>query len=315
MHMGPRSASPAPQEGQPLNRPVHDARAMKSKRMANPQGSSGGRGRKPPPAARRPLAIAAWPASTAALISQAAVPSARKSAAGTKANSVPVFLIEDNRLLRDGLSTMLGAQGLTVIATARSGGEALRQVARLKPQLVLLDSALGDRDSLRLVQAVKKVSPAIKVIVMHLLPAHEDVVAFVRAGVAGFIMKDASIAEFVGTIRSVADGASVLPPLMARTLFSHVAHEALTRGKRGVKAAMRMTTREREVMSLIGEGLGNSEIAGRLGIAAHTVKSHVHNVLEKLALHTRLEVAAYALAKKGGAAAAAGRRTRSGSRR
>jgi DNA-binding NarL/FixJ family response regulator len=101
---------------------------------------------------------------------------------------------------------------------------------------------------------------------------------------------------------------------MARTLFSHVAHEALTRGKRGLKAAMRMTTREREVMSLIGDGLGNSEIAGRLDIAVHTVKSHVHNVLEKLALHTRLEVAAYALAKKGGAAAAAGRRTRSGSR-
>jgi DNA-binding NarL/FixJ family response regulator len=210
-----------------------------------------------------------------------------------------VFLIEDNRLLRDGLTAMLGAQGLKVIATARSGGGALRQVARLKPQLVLLDSALADRDSLRLVEAVKKVSPAIKVIVMHLLPAHEDVVAFVRAGVSGFIMKDASVAEFVGTIRSVADGASVLPPLMTGTLFSHVAAQAVTRGKRRLKAAMRMTTREREVTALIAEGLGNKEIAGRLSIAAHTVKSHVHNILEKLALHTRLEVAAYAHANGG----------------
>jgi DNA-binding NarL/FixJ family response regulator len=231
---------------------------------------------------------------TAALISRAARPRARNRAAGPGVNTIPVFLIEDNRVLRDGLTAMLGAQGLNIIATARNGGEALEQVTRLKPQLVLLDSAIGDRDSLRLVEAVKKVSPAIKVIVMHLLPAQEDVVAFVRAGVSGFIMKDASVAEFVATIRSVADGASVLPPLVTNTLFSHVATQALSRGKRGARAAMRMTARERDVTALIAEGLGNREIAGRLGIAAHTVKSHVHNILEKLALHTRLEVAAYA---------------------
>lgn len=218
--------------------------------------------------------------------------------AANGSSSVPVFLIEDNRLLRDGLTLMLGAQGLKVIATARSGGEALKQVSRMKPQLVLLDSAIGDRDSLRLVEAVKKVSPDIKIIVMHLLPAHEDVVAFIKAGVSGFIMKDASIAEFVQTIRTVADGGSVLPPLMASSLFSHVADQVSESGKRGVKAALRMTAREREVVGLIAEGLGNKEIAAQLGIAAHTVKSHVHNILEKLALHTRLEVAAYAHAGK-----------------
>jgi DNA-binding NarL/FixJ family response regulator len=261
--------------------------------------SSGKRGRRPPPGARPPPGTGAWGTSAAALISKVAVPRARKSAGGARKNGVPIFLIEDNRLLRDGLTVMLGAQGLTVIATARSGGEALRQVTRLKPQLVLLDSALGDRDSLRLVEAVRKASPATRLIVMHLLPSHEDVVAYVRAGVSGFIMKDAGIAEFVGTIRSVADGASVLPPLMTRTLFSHVADQALKRGKRGLAAATRMTAREREVTALIAEGLGNREIAGRLRIAAHTVKSHVHNILEKLALHTRLEVAAYAHANGG----------------
>jgi DNA-binding NarL/FixJ family response regulator len=242
-----------------------------------------------PRASRGSRPIGALQESTAALITKAALGKGR-----AKANLVPVFLIEDNRLLRDGLTAMLGAQGLKVIATARSGGEALQQVTRLKPQLVLLDSALGDRDSLRLVEAVKKVSPAIKVIVMHLLPAHEDVVAYVRAGVSGFIMKDASVAEFVSTIRAVADGGSVLPRLMTGTLFSHVAEQALNGGRRSVKAAMRMTAREKEVTGLIAQGLGNREIAGRLSIAAHTVKSHVHNILEKLALHTRLEVAAYA---------------------
>jgi two-component system NarL family response regulator len=208
--------------------------------------------------------------------------------------SLPVFLIEDNRLLRDGLAAMLSAQGLSIVATARSGEEALREVARLKPNLILLDSALGDRDSPRFVQEVRQTFPDTRVIVMGLLPAHEDFVEFIRAGVSGFILKDATIEEFVATIRSVADGVSVLPSLLTSTLFSHVAAQALTRGKRGAKAAVRMTARERQVVELIGEGLSNKEIAQRLNIATHTVKSHVHNILEKLALHTRLEVAVYA---------------------
>ena len=208
--------------------------------------------------------------------------------------SVPVFLIEDNRLLRDGLSAMLSAQGLSVVATARSGEEALREVARVKPQVVLLDSALGDRDSARFVQEVRHAFPDVKVIVMGLLPAHEDFVEFVKAGVAGFILKDATIEVFVATILAVADGVSVLPSMMTSTLFSHVAAQALSRGKRGVKAAVRMTVRERQVVESIADGLSNKEIAYRLHIATHTVKSHVHNILEKLALHTRLEVAIYA---------------------
>ena len=164
----------------------------------------------------------------------------------------------------------------------------------MKPQLVLLDSALGDRDSARFVREVRQSFPDIKVIVMGLLPAHEDFVEFIRAGVAGFILKDATIEVFVTTILSVADGVSVLPSLLTSTLFSHVAAQAVSRGRRGAKAAVRMTARERQVIELIAEGLSNKEIADRLHLATHTVKSHVHNILEKLALHTRLEVAVYA---------------------
>lgn len=234
-------------------------------------------------------------APTATLISTIPV---RVAAGRVQASPVPVtipmLLIEDNRLLRDGLTAMLGAQGLKVVAAARSGRDALRQVGRLKPQLVLLDGSLGDREGLRLVAAVQKAVPGIRIIVMHLLATHEDVAAYVKAGVAGFLMKDAGVAELIDTIRRVADGACVLPPLMTGSLFTHVAEHAVARGKRGLKAAVRMTRRERQVTELIADGLSNRDIAGRLGIAAHTVKSHVHNILEKLALHTRLEVAAFA---------------------
>ena len=138
---------------------------------------------------------------------------ATKASPSALTRSVPVFLIEDNRLLRDGLSAMLNAQGLSVVATARSGQEAMREVARVKPQLILLDSALGDRDGARFVQEVRQTFPDIKVIVMGLLPAHDDFVEFIKSGVSGFILKDATIEVFVETILSVADGVNVLPSL------------------------------------------------------------------------------------------------------
>src|SRR6185436_15590124 len=106
-----------------------------------------------------------------------------------------------------------------------------------------------------------------------------------------------TVEEFVGTIRAVADGAHVLPRPLTGALFAHVSERVKARGKRGVKAAVRMTKRELEVVTLIAEGASNKEIAARLKVATHTIKSHVHNILEKLALHTRLQVAAFAHAE------------------
>jgi DNA-binding NarL/FixJ family response regulator len=111
--------------------------------------------------------------------------------------------------------------------------------------------------------------------------------------VSGFVLKDATFDEFVSTIRAVAGGAKVLPSRMTDSLFSQIAKTADTRSVRDTED-VRMTRREREVIELIGEGLSNKEIAQRLNIATHTVKSHVRNVMEKLALHTRLQIAAFA---------------------
>jgi len=208
---------------------------------------------------------------------------------------ISLLLIEDNRLLREGIAAMLNEQpDLAVVATAASTDAVLPLVQEAKPQLILLDSALGENDSLRLLEAVKQASPNIRVIVMGLLPAPQDIVEFVAAGCSGFILKDATLEDFIRTVRSVAPGRPVLPPSLATTIFSHVAKQALRRNPTAVKEAVTMTKRELEVVALIGEGLSNKEIADRLDIALYTVKSHMHNVLEKLALHTRLQVAAYA---------------------
>lgn len=234
-----------------------------------------------------------------------AAPSARASAAGETVaggtfagetiagGTIAVALIEDNRLVREGITALLNQlPDISVVS-----GQASDDVSVLKqasPQVVLLDIGLRKGDSLRIAAKVRADFPDAKVIVMDLLPAHEDIVEFVNAGISGFIMKDATLEDLVATIRAVASGASVLPPTMINTLFSQIARDAIGRGKSDVLESVRMTPRERQVINLIAEGLGNKEIAARLHIATHTVKSHVRNVMEKLTLHTRLQIAAYA---------------------
>ena len=221
----------------------------------------------------------------------AVAPKGRETAAPA---TISLVLIDDNRLLREGLAALIHAQpGFTVLAASADVREALEQVRKARPDVVLLDFGLEDHDSLSLTATVHGEVPSARVIVMGLLPLQEDVANYVRAGASGFIMKDATFEDFFATIRAVAAGAEVLPPALTNTLFSQIARNVAGGGKGQALESMRLTTREREVIALLGEGLSNKEIAVRLNVAIHTVKSHVHNVLEKLSLHSRLEVAAF----------------------
>jgi DNA-binding NarL/FixJ family response regulator len=210
------------------------------------------------------------------------------------AKRIRVLVIDDNRLVRDGLAAVLDAQpDVKVVAVAEDQVTGLQQLRELTPHIVLVDAALDNGDSYSFVETLRKTVPGVKVIVMDLLPAPEDVIEFVQAGANGFIMKDATIEDLVSTIRSVALGADVVPPALTGTLLSHIVQQAAGRRTPDLVEAVRMTKREREIMNLIAEGLSNKEIAQRLSIATYTVKSHVHNILEKLALHSRLQIAAY----------------------
>ncbi len=206
---------------------------------------------------------------------------------------ISVAIIEDNRLVREGIAEMLNdLPDVSVVLAATSLDTA--KLKDVNPRVVLLDVGLQDRSSLRLAETVQREMADSRVIVMDLLPIHEEIAQFVNAGVAGFILKDATFDDFVGTIRSVADGVRVLPPPMTGTLFSQIAKAAVQRGGAAALESVRMTQREREVIGLIAVGMSNKEIAQRLNIATHTVKSHVRNIMDKLALHTRLQIAAYA---------------------
>ena len=204
---------------------------------------------------------------------------------------ITVAVVDDNRLVREALAAMLSrVADLNIVSAALADPAFMEQT---RPDVLLLDVGLGDDDSLNVAAALSKRFAATKVIVMDLLPMSDDIVQFVNAGVCGFMLKDATFDEFVATIRSVAAGNKVLPPRMTESLFSQIAKSVESAGPAPVLDDVRMTRREREVIELIGEGLSNKEIAQRLNIASHTVKSHVRNVMEKLALHTRLQIAAY----------------------
>lgn len=207
---------------------------------------------------------------------------------------IRLLLIEDNRLLHDGIISMLKNQhDIKIVMVSENIKNTVKGIGQLKPDIILLDLDLRNRNSLTIVEVVKKDFPNAKVIVMDLAPVLGDVNLFVKAGASGFILKNASPDDFLETIRAVAEGANILPSNLTDSLFSEIVDRALKGGKVKLKDAVRLTKREREIIGLIADGLSNKEIGQKLSVSDFTIKSHIRNIMEKLTLHTHLEVADY----------------------
>ena len=206
---------------------------------------------------------------------------------------IKILLIEDNRLLRDGIASMLKKQpDMQAVAIVGNGENILEMIKKFHPHIVLLDLGLRSQNSIQIVKSAKQNYPETKIIVMDLIPLQADVLEFVQAGVSGFILKDANVSDFYKTIRSVYKGAKVLPPNLTGTLFSQIVEHAIYGSSpSAINKSVRMTKRERQVIELIADGFTNKEIAQKLHLSPYTVKSHVHNILEKLALNTRVQIA------------------------
>ena len=194
-----------------------------------------------------------------------------------------MLVVEDNRLMRDGLARLLAAfPDVDIVASAESAGAASQLMGDAKPQVVLLDAGLANGESYSFLTDLKAGAPDAKAIIIDFVPAQQDVTQFIEGGANGFIMKDATADDIVKAIRSVASGTDLPPP--------PVTPRAAGDGGAGTPAptggVIRLTKREQEIKDLIAAGLGNKEIAQRLNIATNTVKSHVHNMLGKLAALT-----------------------------
>ncbi len=207
---------------------------------------------------------------------------------------IRVLLIEDNRLLREGILAMLKKErDISIVPASGSRVNTVLKIHRLKPNVILFDLGLRSQNSLRVVESAKEEFPNSRVIMMDLAPVPGDIMQYVKAGASGFILKDTSAEDFLTTIRAVSGGKKVLLPALSTSLFSQIIEHAVKGGRTKLREAFRMTKRELDVVALIGGGLTNREIGQRLHISVPAVKRHVHNTMEKLALHTRLEVANY----------------------
>jgi len=213
---------------------------------------------------------------------------------------ISVVLIEDNRLVREALVSVLArSPDIEAVGGAPDGHELLQEVS---PHVVLLNLELKSGVSLRVARSILENFPDARVVVMDLLPAHQELQDFVSAGVSGFIMKDAPLDIVLNTIRSVASGLKVLPDKITATLFSEIAWEMVTHSGLRDRGGMGLTPREWEVSELIAAGLSNKAIGEQLHISVHTVKSHVRNIMDKLTMDSRLQIAAYVHQREANAA-------------
>lgn len=200
--------------------------------------------------------------------------------------------------MRERLAELLDRQpGLQVVARVPSAAGGLFQAQQARPQVTLVNAALGPDDSRQCVRRTKDLLPEARVVVMNAAPTGDEIVAFIQEGADGLIHEHATLDEFVAAIRTVAEGQNVLPDPLTPLLFAHLADQPdVVVPLRGSETGASLTQREREVAGLIAEGYSNKAIAAQLGVALHTVKSHVHRALEKLEVSSRLQLAARARA-------------------
>jgi DNA-binding NarL/FixJ family response regulator len=207
-------------------------------------------------------------------------------------NKIRILLIEDNRFLREGITDTLRSHGDFVVdALADVVDPEVQTEGTRPPDVVLLDLSVENDHSLRLMSALRERFPESKVIAMDILPEQTDVVEFVKAGGSGFILKSAPAKDYVRTIQAVAGGSAILPADLTKSLFAQLVESAIANPNPA--HAIQLTRREHEIVDLISRGMSNKEIAQQLHIATFTVKSHVHNVLKKLELSNRQQIAAF----------------------
>lgn len=205
------------------------------------------------------------------------------------------MLVEARSLFREALRTVMDSEpDLKIVAEAAGGAKAVATADRVRPDVAFVEVGLSETDGIEVARRIRDRVPGCRVLI---LADEEEPVLLLRAveaGASGFLTKDCPLADFVGSARAIHRGEVVIPPRMLGGLLSH-----LIRRRREQDVAMqllsRLTPREREVLSLLASGATNEAIAQQLVISPETARTHVHNLLGKLDVHSRLQAAAFVL--------------------
>lgn len=207
--------------------------------------------------------------------------------------NVKVLLVDDDALVRSGLRVILSsAEDLTVVGEVDDGEGAEDAVRKHHPDVVLMDIRMPRIDGIAATAALRKLNPAPQVIVLTTFQADQHVVAALRAGAGGFLVKDTPPADIINAVRLVASGDAVISPSVTRTLLTHFGStEESQRHRHAAKQLAALSEREREVATAIGEGASNADIAAALFMSEATVKAHVSRLLGKLNVSNRVQIA------------------------
>src|SRR6266542_1167196 len=206
---------------------------------------------------------------------------------------IRVLIADDHAVVRQGLRAFLEAQSdIEVVGEAGDGDEAVRLAGALRPDVLLMDVVMPQADGIEAIRQIRATDVPAKVIVLTSFADDQKVFAAVRAGAAGYLLKDVRPDELGEAIRTVVRDEALLNPRVAATLMQEFAHQARR------PASDALTEREMDVLRLLARGRSNKEIALELGVAEKTVKTHVSSILSKLQLADRTQAALYAVREK-----------------
>ena len=216
----------------------------------------------------------------------------------TETTPVRVLVADDQKVVRDGLSLLLGMlPGVEVIGTAVDGTDAVRQAAACAPDVVLMDLSMPNCDGVEATRLIAGRLPDVRVVVLTAFADDDSVFAALRAGARGYLTKNASAGEILQALSAVCAGEAQLDPSVQRRLLEAVVSGVPRDGPAGPAAAEPpdgLTQRELEVLTEIGAGLSNAEIAAKLRISGATVKSHINHLLAKTGSRDRGQLVGYA---------------------
>jgi two-component system response regulator NreC len=206
---------------------------------------------------------------------------------------IRLLIVDDHTLVRQGVRSLLEPEDdIEVVGEASGGREAVSKANDLKPDVVLMDLAMPDLNGMEATQLIRTQHPEVQVLALSMHGTDDYLFRVLEAGASGYVLKEADGAELVAAIRAVHAGGAFIYPSLAKRLVEQFLLRVGSGEERSSYDAL--TEREREVLALIGEGLTNEEIAGRLSLSVHTVQTHRSNIMEKLGLHNRAQLVTYA---------------------
>jgi len=211
------------------------------------------------------------------------------SAAGTASQPIRVFLLDDHEVVRRGIKNLLEDDGgIVVVGEAALAEEAKRRIPAVRPDVAILDGRLPDGSGIDVCREVRSQDPGIAALILTSFDDDDALFAAIMAGAAGYVLKQVRGTDLIETVRQVAAGRSMLDPAVTAQVL-----ERIRSGPRTNPALERLTAHEQRILSLIGEGMTNRQIAKDTGLAEKTVKNYVSTLLAKLGLESRTQAAIF----------------------